>query len=59
MRLSQRQMAVVLHVESRRPPLDPAQQQMLDRVETDAGVQINLPPQAPDANVSVIALRTL
>jgi len=27
--------------------------------QTDAGVQIDLPPQAPDANVSVIALRTL
>ncbi len=27
--------------------------------QTEAGVQIDLPPQAPDANVSVIALRTL
>ena len=27
--------------------------------QTEAGVQIDLPPQAPNANVSVIALRTL
>ena len=27
--------------------------------QTEAGVQIDLPPQGPDANVSVIALRTL
>jgi alpha-L-fucosidase len=33
--------------------------QPLEFRQTDAAVQINLPPQAPDANVSVIALRTL